>query len=559
MDTTSVPRYSAAPVLEGDQVVDIRVSINGKTWHLWGKNGADRERNLARSVPPGSLPVLMGAGLGHCLEALAFRGPVAVVDREESIRAITGTPVADHKNVTLIDAQDAPTALAALRGWQQKHGGEPLHPVRFSLYLRLAPSHYGLIAKTLEADQKTDFWARAQYPKFQSSKPRILFLRADYFLSHEIETALTKMKSPFRSLPVEMGGPAGNDYVEALLNTILEFKPDFALTINHFGLDRDGKITELLSKLNLPLASWFVDNPHLILYRYQNLDAPGVVLFTYDAGNLGEMRAAGFRHVHYLPLATDPERFKPGAGTPHPHWTADVSFVGNSMTTSVKKALKTALPSPILRMQYTTIASAFGESEETSAEAFINSNYPELAEEIAGAGSIEQQLALESLITWESTRQYRVECVRELLGFSPLIVGDEAWKRQLPANGTWSYLPSINYYQDLPAFYQCSHVNFNCTSLQMKGAVNQRAFDVPACGGFLLTDHRQQIECLFDPEEEVAIYNDVNEIPERIEYYLSNIPARNNIVEKARKRILAEHTYTQRLATLCKSMREHFS
>ena len=46
----------------------------------------------------------------------------------------------------------------------------------------------------------------------------------------------------------------------------------------------------------------------------------------------------------------------------------------------------------------------------------------------------------------------------------------------------------LNYYKDLPLLYNACKINFNATSLQMKEAVNQRVFDVPACGAFLLTD-----------------------------------------------------------------------
>jgi len=559
MDTPSLPTYTAEPVLDDGILMNIRLSIAGKTWHLWGRNGMDRETTLARACPTGVLPVLLGAGLGHCLRELAERGPVAVVDREASIRKLTGVLKPTHENITLIDTVDPQQALLELARWRQANGAAPLHPVRFSLYQRLAPAYYGLIAKTLETETQTDFWQQAQYPKFQNTKPRILFFKAKYFLSNEICNALSRLDVPYEAFQVETGGVAANDYVESLLKAILRYKPDFVLTVNHFGLDREGKITGMLERMGLPLASWFVDNPHLILYRYKGLDASNVVLFSFDASNLTELSNAGFRNVHYLPLATDSERFKPGLAPKFKTWRSAVSFVGNSMTTAVDRTLRQAAPSPLLRKQYTEIAAAFGESEEVYVSRFIERSYPELAEEIARSDSIERQLALESLITWESTRLYRLKCIQATLEFSPLIVGDQAWKTLLPDDGSWRHLPLLHYYKDLPAFYPCSDINFNCTSLQMKGAVNQRVFDVPACGGFLLTDYRAQMETLFEPETEVAIYNDVNEISERISHFLRHPAERKAISVRARKRILAHHTYTQRLTSLAAIMRKQFS
>ena len=141
-----------------------------------------------------------------------------------------------------------------------------------------------------------------------------------------------------------------------------------------------------------------------------------------------------------------------------------------------------------------------------------------------------------------------------LLPFSPLLAGDRGWFELLPASG-WSYHEELNYYEDLPVFYPATRINFNCTSQQMKGAVNQRVFDVPACGGFLLTDYRRQLENLFEPGREVICYHEEGEIPELVRHYLSRDAERERIAAAARERILAGHTYDLRLASLVDTMR----
>ncbi len=83
--------YSAEAVTDSDGLSDIRIHINGKTWHLWGRNGMQREADLATQVPDDTLPVLIGAGLGHCISELAQRGPIAVIDRESAISEISGS------------------------------------------------------------------------------------------------------------------------------------------------------------------------------------------------------------------------------------------------------------------------------------------------------------------------------------------------------------------------------------------------------------------------------------------------------------------------------------
>ena len=153
------------------------------------------------------------------------------------------------------------------------------------------------------------------------------------------------------------------------------------------------------------------------------------------------------------------------------------------------------------------------------------------------------------------TRLYRNGCVRRLLPFCPLIVGDRGWRiefRREPCQPR--YLDALSYYAELPAFYEHSAINFNCTSKQMKGAVNQRVFDVPAAGAFVLTDWRPQMEQLFEPDE-MACYHDPEEIPDLARHYLAHPAERRKLAAAARNRVLACHTWEHRLQALLEHMR----
>ena len=74
----------------------------------------------------------------------------------------------------------------------------------------------------------------------------------------------------------------------------------------------------------------------------------------------------------------------------------------------------------------------------------------------------------------------------------------------------------------------------------------------------MLTDHKQQLEKLMKVGKEIICYRDKEEIPELIEFYLKHDTLRGKIAQKGRKRILVEHTYTQRLKELCRHMKNHF-
>ena len=88
----------------------------------------------------------------------------------------------------------------------------------------------------------------------------------------------------------------------------------------------------------------------------------------------------------------------------------------------------------------------------------------------------------------------------------------------------------------------------------MKGAVNQRVFDAPAAGAFVLTDWREQMAGLFEPHE-MACYREPDEILDLARHYLAHPKERRRITAAARKRVLACHTWRHRLQTLLERMR----
>jgi spore maturation protein CgeB len=50
---------------------------------------------------------------------------------------------------------------------------------------------------------------------------------------------------------------------------------------------------------------------------------------------------------------------------------------------------------------------------------------------------------------------------------------------------------------------------------------NMRVYEALGCGSFLLTDHANGIEDLFQVGKEIIIYNN-DDLLEKIDYYLSN-------------------------------------
>jgi spore maturation protein CgeB len=392
--------------------------------------------------------------------------------------------------------------------------------------------------------------------------PRLLLLTSAYFLLGELKAACRRLDVPHLLLDFASRSVDRDLFVRTIRETAASFKPDAIVTVNHLGVDHEGVLYALAGELKLPLVSWFVDNPEFILPLYQRPDPQNTLILTWDADSLEAVRGYGFTNVFWLPLGADPERFRPGRAG-RPEWRSRVSFVGNSMVAKTASRLRAAAPGPALQAAFVDLARAFGQSGERSVGAFLAAARPDLESEF-GALPLLRRVAFATALVWHSTLEYRLGCVAQTLPFEPLIAGDPGWSQLLAGvsatGGQAGYRlhRELSYYDDLPGFYPASEVNFNCTSLQMKGAVNQRVFDVPAAGAFLLTDHRGQIERLFEPDTEIALFRGVEEIGPLVERFLADAEGRERVARAGRARVLAEHTYEHRLSALMAAIDQSF-
>jgi spore maturation protein CgeB len=262
------------------------------------------------------------------------------------------------------------------------------------------------------------------------------------------------------------------------------------------------------------------------------------------------MRGLGFERIHYLPLGTDETLFRP-SDAPASGDVA-VGFVGDSMNRAVAKYAARIPSWPKAARQVDEAARRLIDQTGLTPHGAIAADGLARRPEIRSLDPA-GRLDLEALVTWRATQMYRLRMIRALAEFRPVVVGDEGWRDHL--DDRFRPRPPVDYYQELPDFYRTCRVNFNATSLQMKGGVNQRLFDVPACGGFLITDRRAQAEALFESGREMICYDHPDQARQMVRYYLTHERERLSVARRARDRVLAEHTYVHRVRRMIDCMR----
>lgn len=110
--------------------------------------------------------------------------------------------------------------------------------------------------------------------------------------------------------------------------------------------------------------------------------------------------------------------------------------------------------------------------------------------------------------------------------------------------------------EDAVKIYNASKINLNLhSSVQIKELVtggdfvNPRTFELAACGAFQLVDKRGLMPELFAADD-LATFESLDELVEKIQYFLDHPAERQAYAQRARERVLREHSYEKRMQSL---------
>ncbi len=81
-------------------------------------------------------------------------------------------------------------------------------------------------------------------------------------------------------------------------------------------------------------------------------------------------------------------------------------------------------------------------------------------------------------------------------------------------------------------------------------ANNMRLYEATGCGALLVTDQKDNLAQLFEPDREVVTYSSTREAVEKIRYYLEHPSEAAAIARAGQARTLREHTYAHRIREL---------
>ena len=488
----------------------------------------------------GEVIVFAGIGLGYHLtkkiKAIPSSSTLVVIEYfdELAILAKTGIFRGLSNAITYLCADSGPDAIDSLA--HDVNSTNRMQIVKHPASFDVNKPFYTTVLSRLCKD-------KSFFQAINPTKPgSAILLFGNHFLEEEVRGALceTGMETiVFRYNDHRFGV----DFENAFSRCIQQSGASFILSINMKGMDGNGAFSEITQRFSIPVFVWFVDDPRPILLHKRQFITATMIALTWEKAYIGFLETQGFKKVRFLPLASDPALFlrstpaRPGIS---------LGFVGSAMVDEYAGGVKGKF---LWQDSLAPLAELVAEKILADPRYSIDNNVLALAK---GLG-VQLPFSDEVNLTW--LRAYcihlasmikRKRTIEGLLDLGIETFGDpEGWKRLFGADITTH--PNINYRTGLCETYRKICVNANITSCQMPSSVNQRVFDIPLSGSFVISDNQKDLLEFFDHNTELAIFETIEDLRDKARFYLTHETDRYKIIDAAQKRIKREHLYVHRM------------
>lgn len=336
----------------------------------------------------------------------------------------------------------------------------------------------------------------------------------------------------------------GRDAAKLVLSSVSGFKPHFILTNNTIGLD-----SSLFEDLELPIVLWqTIESSN---WPLPGPDTKNLYIFVPDHFGIKGLKAKGYKKVYYLPLATNPKVFHKMSlnDEDQKRYGCDISFAGACDFSIGYREHKAYFDEFFTQDVIEEIIDRWcGEIHRS-----IYDLYSEIQQERPYLPGLERAITYLRYIEYEALSRYRKGIIKGLLPFNIRLYGDKGWKKV----ASRKYCGWIDNRYELPILYNATKINLNVNLPRSAflDNLNMRSFDIPACGGFMLTNFRHDLLRLFR-EDEIAYFKNMDELQEKVRFYLENPKERQAIAERGQARVLKEHTFIHRMKEILSVVRE---
>lgn len=306
-------------------------------------------------------------------------------------------------------------------------------------------------------------------------------------------------------------------------------------------------VSDLCFARRIPYISWTYDSPLTALFT-KSIYHPTNYTFIFDKMQCRRLQNLGAPHIYHLPLATNTDRT--GAleitAEDEARYACDVSFVGHLYEKNTYNQCIAALPQKLQLELKLYIMQHLCRWD-------LPRPWPELSDECLSymkeslhAPGNPWELLPDSMfwgITLLTRKLAEMERVTVLNALAARHKVDFYTSSSSGFLQNVTVHPPVDYHTDANKVFYLSKINLNLTLPSIESGVPLRVFDIMGCGGFMLTNRQEEIESLFVPGKEIETFRTMDELYEKVDYYLTHEKERLTIAMNGWKRVRESYSY----------------
>ena len=320
---------------------------------------------------------------------------------------------------------------------------------------------------------------------------------------------------------------------------------DMVFTVNYFAV-----ISNICQELGVKYVSWTCDNPLISMYHESVFNSCNYI-FTFDKTNYLEFKGTGVEHIWYLPLAVDTNRLDSLLEQDDKRaYAGEVAFVGSLYERNSYDKLKNKL-SPYLRGYFDAVMEAqLNISGANIVEPMLTTDILEQLQQYFKLEKSEGSFSDIGLIFQTTVLGFKIAEVERRRA---LIELSKHFRVNVFSNSDVSdlvrvkYKGSVDYWSELPKVFRESKINLNFTIPNIKSGIPLRVWDVLGSKGFLLTNYQAEIPLYFKEGEDLVCFDGVEDLKEKVAYYLEHEEERRQIAENGYQKVKKYHSYVNRI------------
>jgi len=341
-------------------------------------------------------------------------------------------------------------------------------------------------------------------------------------------------------------------------------KDNFAECLRHhrcdyvLTFDLSPEIAEACYEVGVPYIAWAYDSPLKELNGWFAMH-PTTHAFCMDKKELERIKAEGKQHAHlnYMHLAGNVSRMQGLIinDEDEKKYSHDITMVGSlydggfyqsylnklrefeapeDLKERVKKDVDNFIESMVC--DWRRDGSVFDRLSDEATEFMRNMNID--SQEIY---NIPNRRFNESVFAREITHRDRVRVLRELAKHYNVHLYTGSKKRNIPKK-VIAHDP-VDPYVAAPKVFHLSKINLNISLRSIETGTPLRVFDVMSVGGFMMSNYQREMEELFVIDKEIVLYESLDELMDKVKFYLRNETARQKIAIAGYEKVKRCYSY----------------